>query len=71
MNGLKNRSISHSFLNPEFMANFSVQKKHQHQWKKEEYKKNKGRIYLLINWTGPFFQATNIHFFIQKVIFNL
>lgn len=71
MNGLQNRSISYSFLNPEFITNLTVEQEHQNQWKEEEDDQNESSVYLLVNRACPFFQAANILFFIEKVIFIL
>ena len=64
MRGLKHRTVSHSFLDPEFVANLTVEDKHQHQRKEEEDDKNEGCVDSLVHGAGPFLQAAEVFFFI-------
>ena len=64
MRGLKHRTVSHSFLDPEFVADLTVEDKHQHQRKEEEDDKNEGGVDSLVHGAGPFLQAAEVFFFI-------
>lgn len=71
MDGLQNGSISNSFLNPELITNLTIEQEHQHQREEEEEDQNERGIYLLVNRASPLFQAANILFFKEEVIFIL
>lgn len=64
MNSSKHRAIPHSFLNPQFITDLTVQDKHQQKRQEEEDDKDKGRVDFLVHRAGPFLQAADMFFFI-------
>lgn len=60
----KHWTIFHSFLDPKFITNFTVQGKHHHKRQEKDDDKNEGGVDFLVHRTGPLFQATDVFFFI-------
>lgn len=64
MNSSKHRAISHSFLYPKFITDFTVQDKHHRKRQEEEDDKDEGSVDFLVCRAGPLFQAADVFFFI-------
>lgn len=64
MNSLKHGAVSNSLLDPEFIADLTVEGEHHHQRQEEEDDKNEGGVDFLVHGAGPFFQAADMFFFI-------
>lgn len=64
MNSLQHWAVSNSLLDPEFIADLTVEDQHQHQGQEEEDDKNEGGVDFLVRGAGPFFQAADVFFLI-------
>lgn len=71
MDGSKHRAVPHSFVDPEFVADLTVQAEHHQQWQEEEDDEDEGSVDLLVHGAAPLLQAAYVLLFIEEVVLNL
>lgn len=71
MNGSQHGAVAHSLIDPEFIADLTVQAEHHQERQEEEDDEDEGGVDFLVHGAAPFFQAADVLFLIQEVILNL
>lgn len=71
MDGSKHRAVPHSLVDPELVADLTVQAEHHQQRQEEEDDEDEGGVDLLVHGAAPLLQAADVLLFVEEVVLNL